>query len=217
MFATQMKFRWNRALLLALVLTALFGAGIRNCGASNRAPVEKILGTLSPSTVVHSLEAPFFFRTHGLVSESLSDFIPLGLWEAKLPLAALYEGIESAPLPAAAQDKSDDAKTTQSDAKAQEDDGEKPKRAAPRGRLPMYYSRVVTEKQRLDIYSMQHQYNQQIAELQKQIDQLVTTRNEKVAGILSTDQLAEVTRMVEDAKKRRAAAKKGTPTSSGNN
>lgn len=75
----------------------------------------------------------------------------------------------------------------------------------PRGRLPAYFAKVVTQQQREDIYEIQARYNAQIEELQKQIDELVAKRDQEVEGVLSAEQLAEVKKMREEAKKRRTA------------
>ena len=43
----------------------------------------------------------------------------------------------------------------------------------PRGRLPAYYGKVVTDKQREQIYEIQAKFNEQIAKLQQQLDHAV--------------------------------------------
>ncbi|MBM4092212.1 MAG: hypothetical protein FJ276_22705 [Planctomycetes bacterium] len=70
-------------------------------------------------------------------------------------------------------------------------------RKEPRGRLPAYYSKVVTEKQRAEIYDIQAKYNGQIEALQEQLEALAKNRDAEVEGVLTEEQLAEVTKMRE--------------------
>ena len=82
------------------------------------------------------------------------------------------------------------------------------KKPAPKkitGRLPNYFSSVVTSSQRQEIYGLQAKYNSQIELLQKQIAELIAERDEAVDGVLSEEQLAEVNKKREAAKARRAS------------
>ncbi len=81
------------------------------------------------------------------------------------------------------------------------------KRRKPRGRLPAYYSRVVTAKQRDEIYSIQARYNEQIQKLQQQLETLVAQRNADVEKVLSAEQRAEVEQLRARRKAKRAAGK----------
>lgn len=69
-----------------------------------------------------------------------------------------------------------------------------------RGRLPAYYRLVVDEKQRQAIYAIQEEYAPKIADLRAQLEAQIKQRDEKVAAVLTPEQLKKV----EDAK---AAAK----------
>ena len=87
-----------------------------------------------------------------------------------------------------------DAKTSGGTTAEKTEAGKKP-RKKPRGRLPTYFSRVVTEKQRSEIYDIQAKYADQIAALKKQLDELAETRDTEVDKVLSDEQRAEVTKL----------------------
>ena len=59
-------------------------------------------------------------------------------------------------------------------------------------RLPTYYSRVVTETQREEIYRIQAKYNRSILKLKEELDSLTTKRDSEVESVLSEEQRAEV-------------------------
>ena len=80
-------------------------------------------------------------------------------------------------------------------------------RKKPRGRLPAYFSRVVTAKQREQIYSIQAKYNGQIKQLQQQIQSLVGQRDSEVEKVLSEEQRAEVEQLRAARKAKQAASK----------
>ena len=88
-----------------------------------------------------------------------------------------------------------------------------------RGRLPNYYAQVVDQKQREEIYRIQGEYASKIAELRAKLDALTQERDEKVAAVLSTDQLKKVEELREAAKAKRAeraeAAKEDDETAEG--
>jgi len=65
----------------------------------------------------------------------------------------------------------------------------------PRGRLPAYYGKVVSEKQREEIYLIQAKYNEQIDKLKEQLETLTTQRNGEVEQVLTDEQRAEVARL----------------------
>ena len=68
-----------------------------------------------------------------------------------------------------------------------------------RGRLPAYFSTVVSSEQRQKVYEIQVTYFERIAALEKQILELRAKQDQEVDAILSAEQLAEI-------KKLRAAA-----------
>lgn len=85
-----------------------------------------------------------------------------------------------------------------------------PKKA--RGRLPNYYSKVVTKEQREEIYKLQGTYNGQIEELQKQIAELTKKRDDEVRGVLSPEQQKEVDELAAAAKKAAEERRKNKAT-----
>ncbi len=93
-----------------------------------------------------------------------------------------------------------------------QDAPQKPPRKKSRGRLPMYFSKVVTQQQREDIYEIQARFAAKIDELQTQIDKLIQERDQEVESVLSTEQLAEVKKLRDDAKKRRMARRNKSKT-----
>jgi len=77
-----------------------------------------------------------------------------------------------------------------------------PMRTKPR-RLPTYYSRVVRPSQREEIYAIQDRFEAEIAALQAQVDAKVKERDLEIEKVLDEDQLTEVKRLAEEARKRR--------------
>lgn len=71
------------------------------------------------------------------------------------------------------------------------------------GRLPTYFAAVVSQKQREAIYKLQADYEAQLEKLQAQLDALMVDRDREIDAVLSDEQLAEVTKKREEAKKRR--------------
>lgn len=94
----------------------------------------------------------------------------------------------------------------------------KPERAKPRGRLPAYYSRVVTPEQRAEIYDIQGKFNEQIEQLQMQLQTLIEQRDSEVEMVLTEEQRKQVAAYVEEARarqaERRRAASPETPADS---
>ncbi len=113
-----------------------------------------------------------------------------------LALAMIIGALESSP--AWSQEKP-----------ANQESQEKPAaRKKARGRLPRYFAKVVTQQQREDIYEIQARFAARIEELQKQIDALIRQRDQEVEAVLSSEQLAEVRKLREEAKKRQAARRR---------
>ena len=81
------------------------------------------------------------------------------------------------------------------------------------GRLPAHFASVVSPKQRDSIYKVQADYAAKLETLQAQITALLKQRDRDVDAVLDADQLAEVTKKREDAKKRRAARNSSRPSS----
>jgi hypothetical protein len=74
-----------------------------------------------------------------------------------------------------------------------------------RGRLPTFFSQVVTLKQRTEIYSIQAGYTAPVAQLKKQLQGLIDRRDAEVMKVLSPLQQQKVTMLREAARKRREA------------
>ena len=72
-----------------------------------------------------------------------------------------------------------------------------------RPRLPMYYAKVVDEKQRQKIYDIQRKYHPQIAALQKQLEQLIAQRDAEIEAVLTPQQKAEIEKLRQEAAQRR--------------
>ncbi len=73
----------------------------------------------------------------------------------------------------------------------------------PRGRLPAYFSAVVSAKQREEVYAIQGKYKTQLEELQKQIAALEEQRDKEVDAVLSPEQIAEVNKKRAEAEQKR--------------
>ena len=72
------------------------------------------------------------------------------------------------------------------------------------GRLPPYYSRVVTPQQRKKIYEIQAEYRPKIKIARARLNALINEQKEKIAEVLSTEQklkLAEIKKLAKMKKK----------------
>ncbi|GIW93835.1 MAG: hypothetical protein KatS3mg110_1876 [Pirellulaceae bacterium] len=76
-----------------------------------------------------------------------------------------------------------------------------------RGRLPMFYSRVVTPEQREQIYAIQRKYQKQIDELTAQLRAVQAQRDEEIHAVLTPEQQKQIATWMEELQKRRAAAR----------
>lgn len=86
---------------------------------------------------------------------------------------------------------------------------EKSKKKEFRGRLPAYYARVVDKKQREAIYAIQKEYNPRIKALKAELATLTSERDEKLATLLTPEQLKEVEQLKAAAKAKRLRNKAG--------
>ena len=82
-------------------------------------------------------------------------------------------------------------------------------RRAPRGRLPAYFSAIVSQKQRGQIYTVQAQYSEKINTLRMQINQLLAERDRKVDSVLTPEQLSDVNERRAAATARRKSRRAG--------
>ena len=72
----------------------------------------------------------------------------------------------------------------------------------------MYYARVVSEKQRTDIYAIQAKYNAQIEELEEQLKAIAAKQDREVAAVLTPEQQAEVAELVRQREERHKSRSK---------
>jgi hypothetical protein len=72
-----------------------------------------------------------------------------------------------------------------------------------KGRLPPYFSDIVTEKQRKEIYDIQAKYVKQREDLEAQLEALRAKELEEVEGILDSEQKEELKKAREKAAAKR--------------
>jgi hypothetical protein len=85
-------------------------------------------------------------------------------------------------------------------------------RAKPRGRLPVYYSRVISQDQRETIYGLQAKFQAEIDKLMEQLRKLEADRDLEVRKVLSEEQKQRVDAFVAEAKAKRESRQKKTST-----
>jgi hypothetical protein len=81
----------------------------------------------------------------------------------------------------------------------------KAKKAPAKGRLPAYYSQVVTEGQRQRIYQIQADYNPKIEALEAEIEALESQRDAEIRAVLSPEQQKRLDARIADAQAKREA------------
>jgi hypothetical protein len=79
-----------------------------------------------------------------------------------------------------------------------------------KGRLPAYYSDIVSGKQREQIYAIQSRYQDEIRSLNEQLLALVQKQNDEIEAVLTAEQLERLKKAQADgaAKKKKSAAEK---------
>jgi len=77
------------------------------------------------------------------------------------------------------------------------------KTTKPRGRLPNYFSGVVTDEQRGKIYAIQSEFDPKIKELSIKLEALKKERDEKILALLSPEQRKKIDDLKAAAKKSR--------------
>jgi hypothetical protein len=82
---------------------------------------------------------------------------------------------------------------------------EKPAAKKATGRLPAYYTGVVTPQQREAIYKIQAEYTTQLDELKAKVASLTKERDERVAALLTPEQKEKIEKAKEAATAKRAA------------
>ena len=88
-------------------------------------------------------------------------------------------------------------------------------RKKPRGRLPAYYARVVTNKQREEIYEIQGKYGEQIAKLKEELESLTSKRDSEVEKVLTDEQRTEIAKLQSEQRSRRKSSSAGDGAASG--
>jgi hypothetical protein len=77
------------------------------------------------------------------------------------------------------------------------------KKIRAKGHLPNYYSEVVTEKQREEIYQIQEEYKPKIDALKAQLEALEKEKMDKISAILTAEQKKKVEEAEAAAKAKR--------------
>jgi Spy/CpxP family protein refolding chaperone len=75
-------------------------------------------------------------------------------------------------------------------------------------RLPAYYSRVVNQKQREQIYEVQAKYQSEIDALEEQLQALIAKRDAEIEAVLTPEQRESLTKLKAEAAAQRASAKR---------
>jgi hypothetical protein len=78
-------------------------------------------------------------------------------------------------------------------------------------RLPAFFSGIVDETQKEAIYAIQTKYNEQIAPLREQIADLLKKQQAEVEALLTADQLDQVQKRRDEARKERDITRNLTP------
>ena len=75
-----------------------------------------------------------------------------------------------------------------------------------RGRLPAYYGKVVSTKQREEIYQIQAKFNEQIEKLKEQLATLTTQRDSEVEQVLTDEQQDEIAKLKQSRRAQRSSS-----------
>ncbi|PQO36007.1 hypothetical protein DTL21_08765 [Bremerella cremea] len=75
--------------------------------------------------------------------------------------------------------------------------------AEPSGRLPTYYSEIVTQDQRLKIYTIQSGYNTKIEQLEAEIAKLEAAMKKEMEAVLTQPQLERLEELAKEDEIRR--------------
>jgi hypothetical protein len=122
---------------------------------------------------------------------------------ATLSVALLANSVGFAQKPA-------DGKAAEKDAAKSAAQPKKPAEPKITGRLPAYYSTIVTEAQRKQIYQIQAKHDVTIEALKAALREAVEKRNAEVESVLSDEQKKQLAELIEKSRadrKKAAAAK----------
>jgi hypothetical protein len=104
--------------------------------------------------------------------------------------------------PASAQD--DKAAKTESPANARKSRAKTADR--PSGRLPIYYAKIVDDKQKTEIYRIQQEYKPKLVALKAQMDALTKEQDTKIAALLTPEQQKKLSEAKAAAARSRSGA-----------
>lgn len=107
------------------------------------------------------------------------------------------------------------AAVAQENATTQQETSEKATPQKSPRRLPTYYSRVVTQEQREEIYEIQETYAKELEALEQELKTKQQERDEAIEAVLKPEQLDEVKRLIAEAQDRRARKSKSASTEEG--
>jgi Spy/CpxP family protein refolding chaperone len=79
------------------------------------------------------------------------------------------------------------------------------------GHLPPYYSKVVTDQQRQEIYRIQTEYQERISTLENQWKAMKQERDKKIAAVLTEEQRKQVEKIAAEAKTSRTKKNPAKP------
>jgi len=132
-----------------------------------------------------------------LMASSLSDVQPGATLAADQPAAAgsaqpSGSGQAAGPQATNSKEKNATSKKTKG-----------AKTAKPRGRLPNYFSGVVTDEQRTKIYAIQSEFDPKIKDLNLKLDALKKERDEKILALLTPEQRKKIDDLKAAAKQSR--------------
>jgi hypothetical protein len=75
------------------------------------------------------------------------------------------------------------------------------------GRLPAYYTQVVDDKQRQEIYAIQEQYHAKISALKAQLEAVTNERDDRIAAVLTAQQRKKIDSLRAAGKQKREEQK----------
>lgn len=138
----------------------------------------------------------------------------LGMYVVGLSLMMMIASAATAQESKKPEDQPTAKKSSEQPQKGEVEGTRKRERKAARGRLPNYYTQVVDDEQREEIYSIQADYDARINELLRQAVALRNERNSKVEAVLTPDQLEQVKKITAAAKAKRKKGIAKTASSS---
>jgi len=87
-------------------------------------------------------------------------------------------------------------------------------RSEARGRLPNFFTQVVTPQQREQIYEIQQGYAEELDALRAKLAAVEAKMNQEIEGVLDSDQLEQVKKLQAEAAERRQNRSRTRPMTS---